>query len=498
MTESPHPETQPGAPPPAEGSTPNAAAVEGRLAACERELAALEEACAAAEQAISARDATTQATLRDLRATLRTWRARRSTQVVLRLAGAKEAACPYGTLRGQVAGYAGSAASMALGEAVHAARTLAFSTVGKPRARYLAQAGQVAEDVQLPTICRPRQTASVSVIVPVYNAARADGRYLVEALESVAAQDPGPHDVIVVDDGSTDGSGALVEAFIATHPQMDVRLVRQENGGQSSARNRGAELATGEWLAFLDQDDVWLPAHLRTIAPHLTSDVDLVYTDADMVDQDGVLMMPGIHARYGLGGRHPKTCLEDVLYEDIHAMPGVTTIRRSTFTRIGGFDERLSGCEDDDLFVRALLAGPVQYVPVATLRWRMYPQSYGQSDRMIRSRLLYWRKLLDQHARVGGDAERARRISLRFVFVFLSECSRRLDEDAPLTSEYLEAAHDVLSTLGPVDQACFALVRWAFRGRGRRAALARYWFLTGMQPARPQPLDLDPERTGAG
>ena len=176
-------------------------------------------------------------------------------------------------------------------------------------------------------------------------------------------------------------------------------------------------------------------------------------------------------------------------------MPGVTTIRRSTFAQIGGFDERLSGCEDDDLFVRALASGRVAYVPVATLRWRQYPQSYGQSHRMICSRLLYWRKLVRDFADDGRDAVRARRISLRFLYVFLCECSRRLGDDVPLASDYLDAALEVLPSLGRVDRASFALVGWAFRARGRSAALARTWFLNGLEPAQPQSLDLDPAGT---
>jgi GT2 family glycosyltransferase len=473
--------------------------VDDRLAACQRELAALKDACDTAQRAGMAREADTQAALRSLRAILRAWNDRRSTRVLLELAAARQRAFPYGSVRGQLAGYAVSAASVTVGEAVHAAKALLGGSAKSESPARLIQDAGAAWDDQLMIACRSPEALSVSVIVPVYNASRANGAYLVEALESIAAQDPLPHEVIVVDDGSTDGSSGIVEGFIATHPQMEVRLVCKRNGGQSSARNWGADLARGEWLAFLDQDDVWLASHLRTIAPYLTSDVDLVYTDADMVDENGELIMPSIHARYGFGGRHPKACLDDVLYEDICVMPGVMTIRRSTFMHIGGFDERLSGCEDDDLFVRALLAGPVRYLPVPTLRWRMYAQSYGQSDRMIRSRLLYWRKLLRHYSQATVHQGGPRRMSLRFVFIFLSECSRRLDEGAPLTSEYLDAALEVLSTLGPADRTCFTLAAWAFRRRGHRAALARYWFLRGMEPARPQPpLDFDPQGALAG
>lgn len=445
----------------------------------------------AAERAAFADDAETQAELRDLRASDREWRSRQSTRILLQLGVAAEIVVPPGTVRRQAAGYWRSAAAMALGATAHVAHVAATPLLMGHRARVHATAagGRTTAEAPPAAVGSGSGPPSVSVIVPVYNAARADGRYLVAALESVAAQDSPPLELIVVDDGSTDDSAGIVEAFIAAHRDFSVRFVRKANGGQSSARNRGAELAEGDWLAFLDQDDIWPPTHLRTVVPHLADGVDLVYTDADIIDENDVVVRPGIHARYGMGGRHPKTCIEDVLYEDICAMPGVTTIRRSTFTRIGGFDERLSGCEDDDLFVRAIVSGRVVYVPAPTLCWRLYAQSYGQSHRMIDSRLVYWRKLVHDHADGGRDALRVRRISLRFLSVFLGECSRRLADDGPLAREYLAAAMQVLPALGPVDRASFSLVSWAFRRRSRSAALARIWFLNGLEPARPRPVD---------
>jgi GT2 family glycosyltransferase len=462
------------------------------LDACQQELAELKEACEELIAASAAREAAAQTALRQLRADLRAWHGRRCTRVLLKLDSVRNSAAPYGSLRGQMAGYAESAAHVAVGEVMSAVG--AICRARSPRSHTLpASKHHTAEAVIPPAILRARAVPSVSVIIPIYNACRTDEQHLVDALKSVVTQLPRPHEVIVVDDGSTDGSVAVVHEFVAAHPEMDIRLASKANGGQSSARNRGASLATGEWLAFLDQDDMWAPARMSIIAPHLGDGVDLVYTDADTVDQDGRLLMSGIHAHYGFGGRHPKVRLEDALYEDAFIMPGVMTIRRSLFERIGGFDERLSGCEDDDLLIRALLAGQVQYLPTSTLLWRTYQQSYGHSERMVRSRLLFWRKLIDEHAQATGHEARARRISLRFVFALLSECSHRLETGGPLAAEYRRAALEVLSTLGPVDRECFALVEWAFQRRGHWAASARYWFLTGMEPAHPYALASDSE-----
>ena len=95
--------------------------------------------------------------------------------------------------------------------------------------------------------------ARISVIVPVYNVER----YLPPCLESIAAQKFGDVDVLMVDDGSTDGSAALAEEFARRDPRF--RLVHQENGGLSKARNTGIEVATGEFIAFVDSDDVLPP-----------------------------------------------------------------------------------------------------------------------------------------------------------------------------------------------------------------------------------------------
>ena len=100
----------------------------------------------------------------------------------------------------------------------------------------------------------PPEPGLVSCVIPVYNGAR----YLAESIESVLAQEYRPLEVIVVDDGSTDGTGAVLDAF-----GDRIRSFRQENGGPSVARNRGMEMSRGEFIAFLDADDLWVPDKLR-------------------------------------------------------------------------------------------------------------------------------------------------------------------------------------------------------------------------------------------
>src|SRR5213078_156464 len=108
----------------------------------------------------------------------------------------------------------------------------------------------------------------VSVIIPVYNGAR----YLRAALESVFAQTYRPIEVIVVDDGSGDDSGVIAQSF------PDVHFIHQENQGVAAARNHGFDAARGEFIAFLDQDDLWTPEKLKVQVNYLLNHPDVGYT----------------------------------------------------------------------------------------------------------------------------------------------------------------------------------------------------------------------------
>src|SRR3954468_20412746 len=103
----------------------------------------------------------------------------------------------------------------------------------------------------------------VSVIIPVYNGSNEIRR----SVESVLAQSRRPAEIIIVDDGSTDGTAELVQGYGPA-----VRLVRQVNAGAAAARNCGARHASGDWLAFLDHDDEWLPNKLDLQAQALEAD----------------------------------------------------------------------------------------------------------------------------------------------------------------------------------------------------------------------------------
>ena len=235
-----------------------------------------------------------------------------------------------------------------------------------------------------------RRRYLITAIIPLYN-----GReFIREALESILAQTLPPDEIIVVDDGSTDDGADIVREMAKNHP---IRLLQKPNGGQSSARNIGVAHAHGDLIALLDQDDAWYPHHLATLVEPFAEprpvELGWTYSNLDRIDHDGSMLMKSFLD--STGSAHPKTTLMQCLGEDMYVLPSASLISRKAFMEAGGFDETLSGYEDDDLFLRLFRAGYENvYINVPLSKWRIYPTSTSYSPRMVASRLIYAQKLL--------------------------------------------------------------------------------------------------------
>ncbi|GAB4438348.1 MAG: glycosyltransferase family A protein [Anaerolineae bacterium] len=191
---------------------------------------------------------------------------------------------------------------------------------------------------------------SVSVIIPVYNGEQ----YLAEAIDSVLAQTRPPGEIIVVDDGSTDGSAEVVAAY-----GEPVRYLRQANQGPSSARNFGVEQAKGELLAWLDQDDLWEPDKLERQIAYLeqNKNCEAVLGRAENFISPEL----GVAQRYLLARAVAQA-------GDVHI--GVLLIRRPAFMRIGWFRTDCYQTDFAEWWARAQRRGLATATVSGVLLWR--------------------------------------------------------------------------------------------------------------------------------
>ena len=195
----------------------------------------------------------------------------------------------------------------------------------------------------------------VTIAVPAYNAVR----FIGETLDSIAAQCFADHEVIVVDDGSADGTAELVEA------RGDVTLLRRENGGPAAARSDAIDHGSGELIALLDADDLW---EARKLARQV-----------ERFDRDPELLLVGTAAET-FGGPRPQNekpaegWVTDRLIEVDFLTTSSVMFRRSAFERAGGFDTapEMISVEDYDLWLRMSLLGRFGFVDEVLVRRRWH------------------------------------------------------------------------------------------------------------------------------
>ena len=181
----------------------------------------------------------------------------------------------------------------------------------------------------------------ISVIIPLYNKRETISR----AIDSVLRQSPSPHEIIVVDDGSSDGSGEIVEAMVAANPH--IRLIRQPNGGVSAARNRGIEAASGEYVALLDGDDAWCEGYLAEIVRLMELYPDCgAYATGFYIVGNGERVVADTPRSEGIVDLFSEAQRRYVL------IPSIATLDRSLVIRLGGFPEGMRMGEDQYLWTK--------------------------------------------------------------------------------------------------------------------------------------------------
>jgi glycosyltransferase involved in cell wall biosynthesis len=253
----------------------------------------------------------------------------------------------------------------------------------------------------------------VSVIIPTYNRAA----LVTEAVASVLAQTCRDFELLVVDDGSTDGTDAALAAFAG---QLKV-LRHPRRRGVSAARNSGIAAARGVWLALLDSDDLWLPEKLARQLNYLTAHPELMLcqTEEIWVRRGVRVNQPQSHRK--VGGRIFRPSLERCLIS-----PSAVLLNRRLLERHGGFDEDLPAAEDYDLWLRLAWRYPVGLLPEPLIikRGGHADQLSGQWG-LDRWRIRALTKLLEEPGLPAADARAARRVLAAKCAIYAQGCEKR-------------------------------------------------------------------------
>lgn len=188
---------------------------------------------------------------------------------------------------------------------------------------------------------------TLSIVIPAYNASE----YLAETIESVLSQTFTDFELLIINDGSTDNTAEIVNIY--SEKDNRIKLFSQQNQGVSFARNTGIKIAKGEYIAFLDSDDKWLPNKLAVHMEHFhkTPNLGISFGRVEFITFDGK------STNYFSKSRLFNIAPEHLYYENLIITPSNAVIRRTIFDSIGGFDSNLCGTEDAELFFRIIYKG---------------------------------------------------------------------------------------------------------------------------------------------
>lgn len=230
----------------------------------------------------------------------------------------------------------------------------------------------------------------VSVIVPAWNAEAT----LRETLRSVGRQTHRSIEILIVDDGSTDGTATVAQEFCAAEPRA--RLIRKQNGGVASARNAGIAEAKGDWVAPIDADDLWHPSKIEkqlAAAVAAPEPPGFVYCWYRKIDEHGDVIASG--PRWAFNGR----AFERIAYRNPVENGSSLLLSRLAALSVGGYDESLrasaaQGCEDVMIQLRVARDHPIAAVPEYLVGYRVRSDSMsGDTGQMLRSWNLVYQRI---------------------------------------------------------------------------------------------------------
>lgn len=267
----------------------------------------------------------------------------------------------------------------------------------------------------------------ISIITPTFNRSQ----FIHYAIRSVITQTISNWELLIIDDGSTDNTKNIIEPYL-TDPR--IKYFFQENQGQAAARNNGLRHSRGEFVCFLDSDNLWYPEKLKVQHEAMKSrpDIDVVYGDGDTINESGVVISTANMKRYS--GRITEKLLKDNFVSFNTAM-----VRAASIKGIGGFDESVRFGDDYDLWLRLSAKSQFLYIPRVFSQYRvMSDQISSNKEARFSSNEATIKRFLSKNPGILNQ----RAINRGFSAFYVRRGRYRLGE-----GEYLIALRDFLKAL---------------------------------------------------
>ena len=271
---------------------------------------------------------------------------------------------------------------------------------------------------------------TISVVIPAFNAEA----YVAETLESVLAQTYRDFEIILVDDGSTDQTAAVVQSFGGS-----IRYIRTDNRGPSHARNTGIRAAKGQYIAFLDADDLWVPEKLALQVDFLQNrpHIGLVFGDMLTFNQDGVDLRSYFASIKDSAIREKLStesdCISevtDVLFQCNIIPTGTVVVRKDCLERSKLFDETISSVEDLDLWIRISFFCGIGCIPRVLKKKREHDSNISRDNRKALEAAIY---IFEKYPREWQSLDRRYR----------HHCTRRLGKENRSLGYYFFERNDL-------------------------------------------------------
>lgn len=240
--------------------------------------------------------------------------------------------------------------------------------------------------------------ALVSVIIPVYNR-----EHLVsQAIESVLAQTYQPVEIILINDGSKDNSLSILKEYERRFPST-IKVLDQENQGQIAARNNGINVAQGDYIAFLDSDDLWMEDKLIRQIPIFEAGVGLVYSGAEIIDEKGKVIRTEFADEAITGNIYPQLLVKNRM------TGGTVVVTKESLDRVGVFSMDFKAAENWDLWLRICQFYTARVVSDPLIKYRIHSDNMSADNHlMLQAKLQIIQKHCDLNSKNSVIAHHSR------------------------------------------------------------------------------------------